>query len=336
MTDVPPPADGAAPQESEHWPAIGTTFDKNVPWYRAGPPRVPAEMRELLEQYSGVPPAEVESHVEEMVPHPHPRPRPAPRHRVPPHLLPLTPRSQREKAWAVHPYPCIGRYRFLELSLAHHPGYPRILARLRAAADPPADPPPLLLDLGCCLGQDLRKLRHDGAPAEALRGAELRGAFVALGHALFRDAAGLPAETHFVVGDVLDPAGAYPALRGQMGMLHAASFLHLWDWEGQVDVASRMVGLMADRPGVVMLGRDIGNVEAGYKRHSTTGVEGQGDRRMWRHDVASCERMWREVGERTGTEWRVTATLEDTVQDAFDTRWHDPGTRRLVWEVERI
>ena len=103
-----------------------------------------------------------------------------------------------------------------------------------------------------------------------------------------------------------------------------------------MDVASRMVGLVQDRLGAVMVGRDTGNVVAGYKQHSTTGVEGQGDRRMWRHNVESCERLWREVGERTGTEWRVSATLEDTLRDAFDERWHDPETRRLVWEVERV
>ena len=139
-----------------------------------------------------------------------------------------------------------------------------------------------------------------------------------------------------MVGDVLDPDGAYPRLKGKVDVLHAASFLHLWNWEGQVEVAGRMVGLMRDKEGVVMLGRDVGNVRPGYKERSTSGVEGQGRRQMWRHDVASCERMWKEVGERTGTQWRVNAGLDDIMRDAVDPRWHDADTRRLVWEVERV
>ena len=67
---------------------------------------------------------------------------------------------QREKAWQTFPYPCIGKFDFLTLSISIHPCYSRVLATL-AAPDAQAN----LLDLGCCFGQDIRKLVHDGAPA---------------------------------------------------------------------------------------------------------------------------------------------------------------------------
>ena len=88
---------------------------------------------------------------------------------------------QRDKAWEIHPRPYIGQLRFLDLTLSESPSYPDILARLKN------DPEAKFLDLGCCFGQDIRKLVYDGAPAPSLYGAELRREFVELGFDCFRD-----------------------------------------------------------------------------------------------------------------------------------------------------
>lgn len=69
----------------------------------------------------------------------------------------LTP-AQRDQAWQIAPYPCIGGWMFLQLNMSLSPVYDEVLCRLKKGEK--------LLDLGCCFGQDIRKLVHDGAPSE--------------------------------------------------------------------------------------------------------------------------------------------------------------------------
>ena len=51
-------------------PVPGTTsatFSKDVPWYSNKPPHIPDDMRSLLENYSRIPPDEIEQHVIDIV-----------------------------------------------------------------------------------------------------------------------------------------------------------------------------------------------------------------------------------------------------------------------------
>ena len=48
-------------------PVPGTTHSKNVPWYTEELPKIPEETRKLLEEYSHIPPDEVEKHVIDIV-----------------------------------------------------------------------------------------------------------------------------------------------------------------------------------------------------------------------------------------------------------------------------
>jgi hypothetical protein len=49
-----------------------------------------------------------------------------------------------------YPYPCIGGFHFLKFGLASNPNYQSVLDRVKQGQT--------LLDLGCCVGQELRKL----------------------------------------------------------------------------------------------------------------------------------------------------------------------------------
>ena len=66
--------------------------------------------------------------------------------------------AQRDQAWRIAPYPCIGWWMFLQLYMSQNPVYGEVLYRLKKGER--------LLDLGCCFGQDIRKLVHDGVPSE--------------------------------------------------------------------------------------------------------------------------------------------------------------------------
>lgn len=119
-------------------------------------------------------------------------------------------RYQRDQAWAIEPYPCIGGFAFLLLSLMRHPQYAAVLERLKYPQTPNNASDDYrqesLLDLGCCMRQDLRKLAFDGVPVTSLHGADLRPDLMAVGFDLFRGRnrwSQLP--DAFFELDVLDP-----------------------------------------------------------------------------------------------------------------------------------
>ncbi|TDZ44938.1 Methyltransferase trt5 [Colletotrichum trifolii] len=154
-----------------------------------------------------------------------------------------------------------------------------------------------LLDLGTCGGQALRQLTHDGADSSRLFGVDLRPEFLDIGYDLFQDKGRFHAT--LVAGNVLDPADAnLTALNGRVSIVWANAFFHLFDWKQQVAAATRIVGFL--RPGIrdaLVFGRHLGSVEP--KESEDRG------RTRFLHDQGSFQRLWDEVGEKTGTRWRV-------------------------------
>lgn len=169
---------------------------------------------------------------------------------------------------------------------------------------------------------------HDGAPSENLWGAELKGEFLELGYELFLDRETLGA--HFLEADVFDTEGPLKQLEGKMDFIQIGLFLHLFDFAGQVKACERIVSLMKPENGALILGQQIGSLEPGPM------MVGSGSK-MFKHNVESFERMWKEVEETTGTKWKVTANTDQGVGISEKMRkWDDPNTRRLVFEVEKI
>jgi SAM-dependent methyltransferase len=232
-------------------------------------------------------------------------------------------KSQRDKAWAVWPYPCIGQFRFLDLSISQSTHYPEILERLKTGEQN-------FLDLGCCFGQDLRKLAADGAPSEHLYGSDLRPEFFDLGYKLFRDQDTL--NSKFIVGDVFDPSSPLAELDGKIDIIYAASFLHLFGYEDQVKVCERIVKLLKEKKGSVVLGRQIGNATAGEAQTRNNPV-----RTRWRHNEESFKKMWEEVGRLTGSKWRVEVSSEPWAGESEDgsRTWDNPSMLRLRFAVFR-
>lgn len=158
---------------------------------------------------------------------------------------------QRVRAWSIVPYPCIGRFHFLELSISLSPLYPTILKRMIESKH-------TLLDMGCCFAQDVRKLVSDGAPSENIYGAELRQEFIDLGYDLFRDRDTL--KSKFLIGDVFDDSdeSEFKQIEGGIDIIYAASFFHLFNWDDQVRVAELVVRLLRPVRGSIVFGRQRG------------------------------------------------------------------------------
>jgi SAM-dependent methyltransferase len=215
----------------------------------------------------------------------------------------------------------VGNWGFLNLSITDSPAYTEILQRIKGGEQ--------YLDIGCCMGQDIRKLVHDGAPSENTFGSDLKGDFWGIGYDMFRDKATL--KTKFIQADVFDAESNLKQLDGKISLVNAASFFHLFDYKSQVKAAKRVVQLLKDEPGVMVFGRQGGQFEAGSLAHLSI------QHAAYWHSPESWEELWRLVGEETGTKWEVKASLgEEDLSKRMNTNIVPDGTRFMTFTVRRI
>lgn len=230
--------------------------------------------------------------------------------------------EQRERGFASNPYPCIGLYRFTILTLHTHPLYTTIVDRLRQRGA-------AYLDIGCCFGQDLRRLAHDGVPSENLTGVDIAGALMEHGYELFRDRDTLRAG-RFIVADVFagdsDPAWAELRAHGA-DVVHCSAFFHLFPLAEQQAAAQQIARLV--RPGGVVVGRQIGSLAPGDVAAIQEGSS------SYRHDVATFAALWDRAGETTGTQWMVEGTM-DMVGVNTASPVENENSRRLLFTVTRL
>jgi hypothetical protein len=197
----------------------------------------------------------------------------------------------------------------VRLKISRLEAYPKVLELGRTRAHP------ILLDIGCCFGNDLRKAVADGYPANACIGSDLRSEFWDLGYRLFRDSpATFPAS--FVSGDAFEPTmlapdapfpetvadtaaapldlsnlagkGSLNPLHGRVSAIHASSFFHLFSEEQQAHLARALAPLLSPEPGSMLLGSHGGLPEKGT-------IPSPSGRDMFCHSPESWTRLWEDV-----------------------------------------
>jgi SAM-dependent methyltransferase len=136
--------------------------------------------------------------------------------------------------------------------------YSRIIKRLTLGADRST-----LIDLGTGLGQDVRKLIHDGVAPEQLLGVDKYPQFFTVGHELFQDHAitksCFRAADLFVEGE----KSILVATKGTWDIVTSAQLLHAFDWAKQKQVASLMFQLARGKGSWI-----AGLLTGGLKGHS--------------------------------------------------------------------
>ena len=125
-----------------------------------------------------------------------------------------------KRAWPLGQYPCIGQWLFLYPGISAFPNYQAILSRVKHSAT--------VLDLGCALGQDLRRLAADGAPSENMYASDLQSELWDIGYDPFRDRDRKKAR--FIQADIFDPNTPLRELNGKMDIIIACQLLHLFSW----------------------------------------------------------------------------------------------------------
>ena len=281
-------------------------------FYSHSDPAIPNDFAELLATYSGIPRGSVQvSHV----------------------------KSLRDEAYTAHHYPCLGSYRFLKLSLSSHPLYKgHILPLLQPPPPTSSDLEPLFLDFGTCLGQDLRKLIHDGASPSLLWGSDILPAFIRIGYDLFRDKDRFPPSHFLTPADGFDtfPDSILTRLDGKCAVVHASAVFHLFNYDDQVMLAKRIVKLLQPRRGSLVLGQQNANKNAG----EYPSRPGHRSETLFRHDEASWKNLWEKVGRQMEppVSFRVKSELyphsiPQRVERPDSGQWRDDGLGWMRWEV---
>ncbi|KGO37241.1 hypothetical protein PEX1_011920 [Penicillium expansum] len=200
----------------------------------------------------------------------------------------------RDQAWPLGEFPCVGLWMFLLPGISAFPQFPDILKTGRRAEA-------IILDLGCGLGQDLRLLAAHGVPTERMWALDIQAHLWGLGYQLFRDEGRMKAA--FIHADFQQASVAedprFAALRGQVDLVLASQFLHLFDWEGQIAASKKIVSL--SKPGTVIVGFQQGRKRArAYIR--PWGM-------MFYHNRDSLLQMWDMVQEQTQTRWTIVVSV---------------------------
>ncbi|KAK7959768.1 Methyltransferase [Apiospora aurea] len=310
-------------EESKPWMARGNNrtrdrvreamddTSKVVEWYQPTVKSLPASTVEFFENYVGVKGEDV----------------------IKEHIYTI-----RDMAWKVLPYPCIGLFRFLDFSIHLSPDYPRVVKRVQEGAT--------LLDLGCCFGQDLRKLAYDagpGAPTRNLIGTDLEPAFLQLGYELFADRDRF--EATFVPADVFaeDFLAEY---RGKVDIVYLGSFLHLFSEPQQRVVVRQLRRLLRPRAGSMVFGRNLGAGKGGPFRMESIGWD------LYRHDPNTIADLFQSSYDEAETidpyangggeakaQWEVTSSLGRYGSANWDDDrrgWQGDETKQMMFTAIRL
>ena len=201
-----------------------------------------------------------------------------------------------------------------------------MLRRIQAGA--------LFLDLGCCVGQEIRQLTVDGAPSENLYGADLQQGFIDVGYQLFRDKETLKA--HLFVANIFDSANSpLASLQRKLDFVWVGSFLHLFNYEDQHYAIKKIMGLVKDEKNTIIAGRSVGNVKPGLIARVNTP-----DAKMYRHNEETFKKQWLAVAAETETSWdvRVAAVKASYYMGSIDSMdsWATEDTLVVMFYCRRV
>ncbi|KAG6371201.1 hypothetical protein JVT61DRAFT_9825 [Boletus reticuloceps] len=238
----------------------------------------------------------------------------------------------------IYPYPCIHAFHYISLSIAEHNAFPCVLKANQSSGQANA---PLLLDIGCCMGTDLRHLVQSGYLATSVIGCDVRRDFIDLGYELYSDRD--RCQISFFVGDVFDITllpfpqvadDAHPSLkdvqslnelRGHVNYVYAGSLFHLFD-EGTQEAIARRLATLLDVSGgsgpAVLFGKHVAQAEEGV-------IDDAMGRTRYAHSPAS----WKELWERVMGDGKIRVHVDAEFRETPNMWNPGRGTELMWWSV---
>ncbi len=210
------------------------------------------------------------------------------------------------------PYPCLGRFAFLNPGSEVNPRYEDAIEYLKA------DPKRKVLDMGCGYGQDVRSWLRRGVRPEQIVAADLLIDFVDDGCALFGDEIG---KGHldgvkFESCDIFKKEDVDKVRKlsdGGFDVVYIGSFVHLFDIEGQRKCVDALASLISDRPGSFTFGRQSGmpyGKAGAFARVYKTGAKGDNVGVPYRHDPDTFKELWQEFAPK-GKPWKAQCRIQE-------------------------
>ena len=209
-------------------------------------------------------------------------------------------------AWEIFPWPCIGEFWFISLGLSLHPSYQSLLTRLRSPSTPER-----FLDLGTCLGQDLRKLVFDGVPVQSVYGSDVFSDFERVSHELFHDADTF--KDRFIGASIFDEDtdNALVKTKGTWDVISIVKFLHIFDWATQIRACKIILKLLSRKPGSMVIGAQTGSTEPGEQLVKPPFVAEGEHRSVFQQSAETFTEMWKIVEQDEGVHLRVDVVYDD-------------------------
>ncbi|EGO19947.1 hypothetical protein SERLADRAFT_352420, partial [Serpula lacrymans var. lacrymans S7.9] len=231
-----------------------------------------------------------------------------------------------------YPYPCIRHFHFVSLAMRDNAVYENVLEMGKEGNT-------LFLDMGCCMGTDVRKLVLDGYPEGNIVAVDIRQEYIDIGHQLYHDKD--TCKIRFSSGDVFDIplSSAISAqsnvslsavvhlsqLRGCITHVYTGALFHLFDEATQYAIALRLATLLERTRGAMVFGRHSALEEEGM-------IEDPMARVRYGHSPKSWPRLWERVfAKLDGVEFAETrvvvkAELREYSGSALQ-------TRMMYWSV---
>ncbi|KAI0742060.1 hypothetical protein C8Q80DRAFT_1274380 [Daedaleopsis nitida] len=237
-----------------------------------------------------------------------------------------------------------------DLTLAHLSGYPEVLKLGRTRKNP------ILLDVGCKFGINVRKAILDGYPATSILASDANSELWNLGLKFFKTPiSGSPIS--FLAGDIFSPyfleavypfysppsspAPALPTLtsltplHGQVSVVVACYVFHLLDEAHQLQLARAIAGLLSPEPGSMVIGVHYARPEECSRTDSTPRADGQSVKAFY-HSPESWTELW-DGGLFLKDTVRVDTTLKQADPGPDDIQGGEPDrTWVMEWTVTRL
>lgn len=148
---------------------------------------------------------------------------------------------------------------------------------------------------------------------------------------LYRDKEKMQAE--FTEADIFAPE-ALKLLEGRIDVVLVSHFLHLWNWDKQIEAAKKLISLT--KPGAWIVGCQIGSYWGKEVPFNIGGKES--GITMFLHNVETTKRFWKQVGNEVGIEISADGSecpLTDWLEPE-DCVWMEPTGVGLSFLARRL
>ena len=179
------------------------------------------------------------------------------------------------------------------------------------------------LDVGCCLGQDIRKLLLDGVPPSQVTGLEVEPGFIDLGFSLFKDKDRLA--TRFLKANVLTDIDTLSQFEGKISSIYIGMVLSLFNHEEQKTVLRNLLKMLVDDGTGILLGNTVGHVD-GLMQPAMMG------KMTLLHNLETWKKLCKEIEEETGFKIQTWEELMYIPPDGTY-GWRHEDRRILAFEV---